>query len=159
MGVVIDTLWQFFGNAFFGAIFGAVITIAGSQVLTTYRNDLQKARKFDAIIEHMKLASDEELDTDKKITMLEEIEKELRQFYIEEQWLMSDDGRKVAREVIRDISNIVDSPGLARNPSDVKELANSIHDKADTLNDERYHVQLLQSWKRYLGKRDAYSDK
>ena len=141
-----------------GAIIGAVVATAGSQVLATYRNDLQKARKFDAIIEHMKLATDEELDPNKKAAMLKEIEKELRQFYIEEQWLISEDGRQVAREVIRDISNHVNPPSSERYPKNLKELTDSIHNKANTLKDERHHVHLRHSWKRYLGKRDAYSD-
>ena len=143
-------------GAIVGAFIGAIVTSGASEVLTTYRNDLNKARRFDAIIEHIELVTDEDISDYKKETMLKEIEQELRDFYIEEQWLLTDDGRETAREIIRDISGYTNDD-RSGNVRKISQVIDSLDSKSGELRDGRLHVKLRHAWKRYLGRRDAYS--
>lgn len=147
-------------GAIIGAIIGAVVTSVASQVLTTYRNDLNKARRFDAIIKHMELTTDEEIAAEKRGTMLNEIEQELREFYIEEQWLLSDAGREIARDTLREINHYIEQNKAfdGRNSKEFDYLISKIEENSEKLSNERHHVRLRDSWKRYLGRRDAYDN-
>ena len=143
-------------GAIVGAFIGAIVTSGASEVLTTYRNDLNKARRFDAIVEHIELVTDKDISDYKKETMMKEIEQELREFYIEEQWLLTDDGRDTAREIIRDISGYTSDDSSGNNRK-ISQVTDSLNSKSDDLRDGRLHVKLRHAWRRYLGRRDAYS--